>query len=710
MLNVSLVGIMKSHLNSGDFLRTGEYLVAPQETCYLIMQADGNLCLYQGEGPSKRGPFLWGALGASLPHDKFFAAMQADGNFVIYQGEPGSPTKFIWSTGTTAAGGLFTASLQDEGSFTVNRMDSQPAPLWAVRRLRLLTYNTHLMVGSILEEGADLFRKNPILFHDEDRYAAMIQRIKDSGADIVALQEVWSTTNMDRIQNDLRSTYKYTDRGSNGATLKAGSGIVILSKFPLSEGSFVEFKGAHDWDERMATKGALAVTVDLLDGSKIRVGLTHCWTDAGGDECTNIKDLVGETLSHDRPAVMMGDFNIHRRGNPAKYGKLTALMAGRGATDSWTELHGPAWSDACATDDQIHNNLAQFFSPDRDTPAPDCIDYLYLRNHGTGHLRPVKAEVLRDWKTDIKNRPPYWYWVHQGTVSGLPSAVVFGDKICAVARSTTGTLQVAYYDGKTACWTHYTIRENNADLKSEGSPGLVWFAGGLHLFFQQGRQVYKLESADGRNWSPKNSQGGNFLSSGGVCPVVHQGNLYVFVRDPTGAAVYYHVWTNRWSDRQWVGITTPHDIAAAATGNRLCVVTRDNNGSARGGIMRGVMEGTGKWDATQIRDVTCSGPPGLTVKDGQFHMFFREPDGGGIFHRWSSNGTTWPEWDFTGHATMDAVCPVTWGDRIMLFYPFIRTPTQVYSARAMAHSFHPTGVMLDDSDHYPYMVDVIWSH
>src|SRR5215218_3774388 len=80
---------MPSYLLTDQYLRTNEYLVAANGTCFAIMQTDGNFCLYEGSGPAARGKFIWGSLSQSRPTADYYAVMQGDGNFCVYQGVPG---------------------------------------------------------------------------------------------------------------------------------------------------------------------------------------------------------------------------------------------------------------------------------------------------------------------------------------------------------------------------------------------------------------------------------------------------------------------------------------------------------------------------------------------------------------------------------------------------------------------------------------------
>jgi endonuclease/exonuclease/phosphatase family metal-dependent hydrolase len=706
---------MTHSLVTGQSLRTGEFLTATDSSCFLIMQRDGNLCLYSGSDPGHRGQHLWSSLAKSEPAGDYFAIMQSDGNFAVYHGTPEHQGKFVWGNYALAGGGQFVAAVEPGGNFTtsIGTATNPSRLLWAARhRLRVLTYNTHLIEGSNIEAGAWWADKKPVVFHDDPRHAQIIRKILDSGADVVAIEEVWSSDRMDRFKNDLHSVYPHYIRGTTGPATKAGSGIILVSKHPITDWNFVEFKDPQGSEDKWASKGLLWATIEV-GFTNMRVGMTHAWTDAGGAECTNIQNLIQETLNgsgSSMPGVLMGDFNIHRMGNITKYTKLNQLMSDAGATDSWITVHSPDASAASATDDQVDNTLAQFFSPDRDTPAPDCIDYIYLRHTATQTLRPISAEVLRTWKESTGDRNPKWYWVHHGTVRGQPSGTVFGDKMCVVVRGTDAKLMVAVFNKTDRRWVHRTINHDNADVTTDGSPGLVWFNNRLHLFFQQGGQVYKMESEDGLTWTRKDSQGPGFRTSAGVAPVLFRNTLYVFVRDPTGAAVYYHVWSNQWSDARRIHINSKRDIAAAVLDNTLCVVSQDNSPGRTGGVMRAVLDASDQWSCGHIGDTVTSGSPGITVHDRQFKVFYREKDGGGIFACASPNGKdSWVGLPFTYHATTDEVCPMTWEGKVMLFFSFVHKAHLIYPQRALAHAYYPAQVDLDMSDHYPYQVDFVWT-
>ena len=113
-------------------------------------------------------------------------------------------------------------------------------------------------------------------------------------------------------------------------------------------------------------------------------------------------------------------------------------------------------------------------------------------------------------------------------------------------------------------------------------------------------------------------------------------------------------------------------MSAAVLGDVMCLVTKDGGGST-GGLMHTVLtELDGGWSPpAQVGGDITSGSAGITAHNGRFEIFYRERDGGGIFHRSSPDGRQWSNVDFAHHATNDEVCPVSWGDTVLMFFSFV---------------------------------------
>jgi endonuclease/exonuclease/phosphatase family metal-dependent hydrolase len=523
----------RSGLTKNEYLRGGEYLTAEDGSSHAILRRNGTFGLYLGSETGSDSQPLWEAPIKPQPEGDFFAIMQGDGHFCIYNGTyGGAGNKFIWGTGAfPTKENEFLAQVTPRGNFTVSKKlpDGKWRKVWAAQTLKLLTYNAHLMEDSNIVVGAWYANKKPVVFQDGSRHGYIVGKIIESGAHIVALQEIWAVGRMDQMARDLRNVYPFIARGAQGSSVvlvldklintgvpdgAASSGVMLLSKFPMAPPQFRVFPNARDEEDRSASKCWLAAHVDTPLG-QIAVGITHAWTDAGGEKCTNIRDLIDGTRIAGRQ-VMMGDFNIHRK-NAAKYATLNTMMSEAGAYDSWTHVHGEGAQKESATDDEVNNNLAQFFSPMRNTGDPDCLDYIFLRG-----LDAVNPRVLKDWKYPAMGSPK-WYWVHDGTQTYIPSATFFGPeadtwvsadspqkqarKLCIVGRKTNDSIQVTLYDPGTKRWTHQTIHEPRSGsvppwvdpakeftkVKSTGAPGVVWYGGALHLFCSLGEQIWKID-------------------------------------------------------------------------------------------------------------------------------------------------------------------------------------------------------------------------
>jgi thioredoxin len=80
-----------SSLATGAYLATNDYLVSANGLYFVIMQGDGNLCIYHGSDPAHQGAFVWNS-GKAPGAGVYSATMQNDGNLVVTTG-----TTVLWS-------------------------------------------------------------------------------------------------------------------------------------------------------------------------------------------------------------------------------------------------------------------------------------------------------------------------------------------------------------------------------------------------------------------------------------------------------------------------------------------------------------------------------------------------------------------------------------------------------------------------------------
>lgn len=104
LLSVTSASAQKNSLAAGGTLKAGEKLTSSNNAYMLRMQEeDGNLCIYKIED-GKQGAFVWCTMKHGFKNAKLI--MQADGNLVVYDGN----SKDQWSSQTQ---GYYDAKYRD---------------------------------------------------------------------------------------------------------------------------------------------------------------------------------------------------------------------------------------------------------------------------------------------------------------------------------------------------------------------------------------------------------------------------------------------------------------------------------------------------------------------------------------------------------------------------------------------------------------------
>ncbi|MGD8806732.1 MAG: Vps62-related protein, partial [Chloroflexota bacterium] len=123
------------------------------------------------------------------------------------------------------------------------------------------------------------------------------------------------------------------------------------------------------------------------------------------NQLEDMKIIRDETVRYDYPAVIMGDFNVHK----SKYGYMDSVFSKAGANDAYITVHGSAAGGE--TIDGSQNNLYQQFNDEDTCPGMgqncfDRIDYVYVKQLGSQvNLVPTEVTVIKDWKYDDPNIP-----------------------------------------------------------------------------------------------------------------------------------------------------------------------------------------------------------------------------------------------------------------------------------------------------------------
>lgn len=144
------------------------------------------------------------------------------------------------------------------------------------------------------------------------------KKMMEEDYDIIVFQEAFNHGARRRIRRETRSEYKWRIGPANARyiTIRANSGIWMISKIPIDKIDKIKFKEKATPDDKMARKGALMVEGEK-NGQKFQVIGTHL--NAGGpiavrhSQVTQIREeLLDPYKEENVPQLICGDMNMHK--------------------------------------------------------------------------------------------------------------------------------------------------------------------------------------------------------------------------------------------------------------------------------------------------------------------------------------------------------------------------------------------------------------
>jgi endonuclease/exonuclease/phosphatase family metal-dependent hydrolase len=263
-----------------------------------------------------------------------------------------------------------------------------------MRRVSLKTWNCF---GATQTALAFLFSKEP---PDPHRFEAPDLRARVEAVDILCVQELFvprAEAFFDRLAHD------HKHRVPNGSTLWpltfGGSGLGIASRFPIVERMSRAYSPPSVSAERFARKGVLHARLSVPGDPPALLDVITTHMQSGYDgaavavrsrQVRELRALVDEVGSQDRPMIVCGDLNIDglksSRGVGREYDKLKEV------------LHD--FEDIGEIDDRatFHphpevNPLAHRFEADGPRQR---IDYVFVRHASAVPIRVVRSELALD--------------------------------------------------------------------------------------------------------------------------------------------------------------------------------------------------------------------------------------------------------------------------------------------------------------------------
>jgi hypothetical protein len=703
---------------------------SPYVTSFESVAYPGVFMRMDGKGVSSFDERGGGKVNKQLgqfPYEMFIIRLRSDGTMAIEsKAFPGVYLRLSMGGAPGETGVVINCQFGTEPR-TIFRLESPPAKT----QLRVLSYNTHLMQFSFIEKATD-FKRNweptPYsVWQDEARRDVIIRDAINSLADIISFQEVWAIPFEDYFKSSLKQLYPYSLTGDPKSIEfgPATSGLVLCSKFELTDRFFQRFPGMTGWDD-YSNKGVLCGVANIPNVGRLRIGTGHTTGEIRDIQWIADKTIIDFAEGKDLPAIMLGDFNIGWKsgeGN-ADYQAMKKIFSFPSkdilpANDSWIRVHGEGIDSNPYTVKMCDNTLHQLFSPQRDTEPDTRLDYLWVKPGVTQSWSPVRATVPRgpNW-TYTSTR---WHWAHPNLAVQMPAAAVLDDLLVVVSKEKgeevgeNGLVLCAMFDRRTSKWSH-----SFAESYTSASPGIVAFQGKFHLFYRDhdpGNGIFHRSSDNGKKWSEREYIG--FDTGGSVCPIVYDRELYLFFVDPDGKGgmIFCTIKSGEgfgpgnWTPRTSIGITTLENISATVFKKWLVVVSKDNDDSSRyksSGVMCSMLKPeTNKWEPSHPDKLEAKCSPGVIAIENSLHVYYMDPNGNAIY-RAVYDGEKWEKDQNTGQESMrGGVCPVFFNDRLWLFYPYYNVSPGhgYYSEFAMLHTQMPA-VQVDLSDHYPLLVDL----
>ena len=256
----------------------------------------------------------------------------------------------------------------------------------------IATFNAGLLKVKIA--GVTVFEFTP---HTTERLLALPNALAHLDCDVICLQEVYDEGSAERIRQALESTYPYSFRQPTRRPVLVGNGLMIVSRFELTETHLHVFR-AQTVDEALAAPRAMMRATMTVPGLGI-IGIYNVHLTAGGsfhhpealksDEIRTrqVEELIGHANRDDLDMTLLtGDFNCGSRISSGPYSRMPeagytdipALVKGA-QIDSWI-----TWDPA----NPLNQNCPHKTSP------PQRIDHIFIETKAMKHLCSMDANLI----------------------------------------------------------------------------------------------------------------------------------------------------------------------------------------------------------------------------------------------------------------------------------------------------------------------------
>ncbi|KAI8378523.1 Endonuclease/exonuclease/phosphatase [Blakeslea trispora] len=255
------------------------------------------------------------------------------------------------------------------------------------------------------------------------RLEAIADKISQEDYDLVALQEVWMPSDFEMIRERTQAALPFAKHFYSGAL---GSGLVLLSRFPILSSSYVQFSLAGRpfkifQGDFYVGKGLGSICIEHPDIGLMDVYTTHLQAAYGQQddyeaqritECWQIAQAVRQSAAQGRHVILAGDFNSI----PTSH--CYRLLSDHGfMTDSWLEMH----------QETIEDSQARF--EEHQLSVSDCIQQFGITCDSPVNTWSHHLLSQEPYAKDIGDRLDYIFYRRSPQLVCLQSSVVLHEYI-----------------------------------------------------------------------------------------------------------------------------------------------------------------------------------------------------------------------------------------------------------------------------------------
>ncbi len=315
--------------------------------------------------------------------------------------------------------------------------------------LRILAYNTHLF-GKIKVDILDWPVNLPLPYYQDELRTQIIAEIDNCEADIVGLVEVWDDELAEEIINSNSNRYRhfYKPPVETSTIRPIGHGLLLLSKYSLSEKKFYPYEKIGGWD-RFSHKGFLTAKAELPNpiadekSIKVRLFLTHTQAAESNNSHefirqANIAQLTktiqdyqtGEAGNSDTdiPIFAFGDFNViaedeNTGQSTSEYQKTLNRFQEVQLIDFYRKLHNfnnsPGYTYFSDGVGQRNKLITKFDLEGAENKVHQRLDYIfYSQKNSQIKVTPTESKIFTDYiyndqlddseDMDLSDHEPLW--------------------------------------------------------------------------------------------------------------------------------------------------------------------------------------------------------------------------------------------------------------------------------------------------------------